>query len=744
MQIRQILFIELLGGIGDLVIALPAIHALARTHPAARLTVLTFAPAAELLQTDPLVQQIVIAPNGQARQAVAQILQSDQFDLIVSDTNYDQIADLITNHQRQTAHSPVAITNLWRSPPDDQRVGDRFLRILCSEGVITQDYADAQAQLHLTASEYREAQQALGAAYRPLVVFCPDAGMAIKRWPLANFVALGNALLQQYEATILILVGSEPGAAEGLATELRANNISEKSGEAVRVWPRSSLRQVAAVIAQADLIIAADTGLAQIAAALNVPTITLFGPSWHARYGQLPPHINLQGFSACPERKISNFTEQRCWYSGHCPYEWRTCLEDIMPDQVMKAARPLLEQQLISSASSSTESSTESSTKSLTEPDLSFQFVNHSAWQAVRNLLVMRLDNIGDVIMTSPALYALRQALPTAKLTLMASPGGALTAPLLPWVDAVLPWRVLWQDLGRLAFDPEREWELIHTLQRHQFDAVIIFTSFSQSPHPAALVAALAGIPLRLGESKEQDSWLTHAVTAAPDAIHQVDRNLRLIASVGFEIPDRRLKLSIPHQATQTARQLVQSLDSSPLEAISSSAQFPPYLLLNPWTSCQSRNYETERFALAARELSRQTGWPVVVTGVEKDRPQVPSLLTQLGSSGLDLVGATSLAELAALIAQARLVLTNNTSTMHIADATNTPSVILFAGTELESQWKPRYSLNRVLRYSTVCSPCYQFQCPYQLQCLDIPPETVITAGLELLQPVDLEYMSLS
>ncbi|QYO62524.1 glycosyltransferase family 9 protein [Leptolyngbya sp. 7M] len=186
------------------------------------------------------------------------------------------------------------------------------------------------------------------------------------------------------------------------------------------------------------------------------------------------------------------------------------------------------------------------------------------------------------------------------------------------------------------------------------------------------------------------------------------------------------------------------AVDSSPLEEIASSAQFPPYLLLNPWTSCQSRNYDIERFALAARELSRQTGWPVVVTGVEKDRLQVPSLLARLGNDALDLVGATSLAELVALVAHARIVLTNNTSTMHIADATGTPSVILFAGTELESQWKPRYSPNRVLRRSTVCSPCYQFQCLYQLQCLDIPPETVITAGLELLQPVDLQYMSLS
>ncbi|MEO0407061.1 MAG: hypothetical protein AAF289_06900 [Cyanobacteria bacterium P01_A01_bin.135] len=77
---------------------------------------------------------------------------------------------------------------------------------------------------------------------------------------------------------------------------------------------------------------------------------------------------------------------------------------------------------------------------------------------AIRRLLVMRLDNIGDVIMTAPTLRSLRQALPEAHITLLASPAGAKTAPLLSWGDEVIPWRALWQDLGKLPFDPDREW----------------------------------------------------------------------------------------------------------------------------------------------------------------------------------------------------------------------------------------------------------------------------------------------
>lgn len=349
-------------------------------------------------------------------------------------------------------------------------------------------------------------------------------------------------------------------------------------------------------------------------------------------------------------------------------------------------------------------------------------------WAKARNILVMRLDNIGDVIMTSPALRAIKENLPECRLTLLASPGGIQAASLLPWVDEVLAWQVLWQDLGKLDFDPAREWELVKTLRARHFDAAIIFTSFSQSPHPAGFLCYLAGIPLRLGESKELGSGvLTTEVVAAPDEIHQVERNLRLIEAIGLLVSDRSLAIGIPATARLEA---IAQLQQHGLNANA------PYFLLNPWTSCQSRNYSQDRFAAAARCLTIQTGWPVVVIGVAKDRVRSGSLLEALAPYAIDLIGSTTLPQLAALIANAQLILTNNTSTMHLADAIRTPSVVTFAGTEYESQWQPRHSLSRLLRRPTLCSPCYAFTCPYQLECLDIPPEEVIAAALELLNPI--------
>jgi hypothetical protein len=72
----------------------------------------------------------------------------------------------------------------------------------------------------------------------------------------------------------------------------------------------------------------------------------LFGPAWHGRYGQSPPHVNLQGYPECPQRIISDFTQQPCWYSGTCTLEdrpWRTCLEDISVEDATATAATFLD-----------------------------------------------------------------------------------------------------------------------------------------------------------------------------------------------------------------------------------------------------------------------------------------------------------------------------------------------------------------------------------------------------------------
>ncbi len=345
-------------------------------------------------------------------------------------------------------------------------------------------------------------------------------------------------------------------------------------------------------------------------------------------------------------------------------------------------------------------------------------------WRDAHRILAVRLDNLGDVIMTGPALRAIKEALPRAHLTLMVSRGARPAVELLPVVDGVLPWRSLWQDMGDLPFDPDREFGLIQTLHALRFDAAIIFTSFSQSPYVAAYVCYLAGIPLRLGEPKDfAGSVLSDVPTTltAPEA-HQVERNLHLVEAAGFYCSDRSLSVHIPAPAQARALELLAQHGLPPGAS---------YVLLCPWAGCQARTYP--RFGVAARRLHQMTGLPIVVAGGLANGGAAAQLLETSGPGAIDLVGQTTVAELAALVAGARLVLTNNTAAMHLADATRTPQVVLFAGTDLETQWAPRDGPARLLQKPTDCRPCYLRTCPRDHACMSVDPDEVAVAGVDLL-----------
>ncbi len=342
-------------------------------------------------------------------------------------------------------------------------------------------------------------------------------------------------------------------------------------------------------------------------------------------------------------------------------------------------------------------------------------------WLEARNILAVRMDNMGDVVMLGPALRAIRETSTESRLTLLASPAGAQAAPLLPWVDDVIPWAALWQEIGDSAPPPSQEQELIGCLASGRFDAAIVFTSFSQTPHVPAYVCYLAGIPLRAGESKEFGGLaLTDWARGAPDETHQVERNLRLVEFLGFRARDRYLAVAVGEAAREGLPGLLRSAGLDPAR---------PYVLLHPGASARARRFPPEQFGEVARELVR-LGWQVLVTGVEREAPLVQRVAaTACGS----LVGRTTLEEYAALVERASLVICNNTLPMHLSDAVRTPAVVLFAGTELEEQWRPRATRAVLLRRETPCSPCYLFECPLGHQCLDIGPDEVAGAAMRLL-----------
>lgn len=347
-----------------------------------------------------------------------------------------------------------------------------------------------------------------------------------------------------------------------------------------------------------------------------------------------------------------------------------------------------------------------------------------TGWLSARNILVVRLDNIGDVVMLGPALRAMKEALPQARITLLGTKAGMHAVPLLPWVDDAIEWRPIWQDVGgTMPLDPEREHDLIGLMKARRFDAAIVFTSFSQTPHAPGYACYLAGIPLRAGESKEfGGSVLTTELRGAEDGMHQVERNLRLVEALGFPVADRRLQVSVADDDCVAARQM--------LTAAGVDTGWP-VVLLHPGASAVARRFPAGGYAEVARLLLRQ-GRQVIVTGTEREAALVDEVVG--GAPGaVPMPRDASLGQFAAMVGMASVVVCGNTLPLHLADALGTPVVALYSGTDLESQWQPRFVEHTLLRRDTPCHPCYLFECPIGQPCLDIPAGEIVDAVTSLL-----------
>ena len=334
---RRILVIDLLGGLGDLLLVLPAIRALAHRHRSAMLHVLTHAPGASLLISDPDVTGVTAVEPAHEPVAVAETLDHWRPDLVVSTTRYGGIPDIIA------ARDVRAVTDLWRSPPVQDRIDERYLRILRDEGLVDSRVATPggdtrdvhRTGIHLTADELDQGERTAAAALTGRsgapVVLLTTAGMAVKEWPTGHWDALAGQLTHE---RIPVLVCAEhrvrlpPGAT---------------------LIPPTGLRGLAAIFRaigrRGGVAVGADTGPLRLAVAAGVRAVGLFGPTVRDRYG-LPPGlgVNLQGLPGCPHRRPLAITEQSCWWTADCPLspEGPACMADIPVPAVRAAVVDLL------------------------------------------------------------------------------------------------------------------------------------------------------------------------------------------------------------------------------------------------------------------------------------------------------------------------------------------------------------------------------------------------------------------
>lgn len=318
------------------------------------------------------------------------------------------------------------------------------------------------------------------------------------------------------------------------------------------------------------------------------------------------------------------------------------------------------------------------------------------------HVLVARLDNMGDVLLSGPAVRAV--AARASKVTFLAGPRGVAAARLLPGVDEVMVFSAGWIDADRRPVDRASTMALADDLAARRVDQAVILTSFHQSPLPLALLARLAGIPVTAATSVDYPGSLLDVRHLPDEDVHEVERSLSLVATLGYRLPTGdpgRLAVTLPEAP-------------SPPAVTASS-----YVVVHPGATVPARTWAPERHAQLVTALATR-GHQVVVTGASDEK----ALTAQVATTPLkgqdpgrpaptDLGGSTSLVGLAQVLAGAQVMVAGNTGPAHLAAAVGTPVVSLFAPTVPASRWRPWGVPHQVLGDQEVaCAGCRARVCP--------------------------------
>jgi ADP-heptose:LPS heptosyltransferase len=263
------------------------------------------------------------------------------------------------------------------------------------------------------------------------------------------------------------------------------------------------------------------------------------------------------------------------------------------------------------------------------------------------HVLVARLDNDGDVLLCGPAVRAV--AAGSDRVTMLCGPRGRRAAELLPGVDALLVHRAAWIDLEGAPTDRAAMLAFVDELAALEVDEAIVFVSFHQSALPLALLLRMAGVPRISAISEDFPGALLDLRHRDPGDVHEVQRALSLVRAAGFELPPGDAgRLEVRHD------------DALP-EAVA--ALGAPYVVVHPGASVQARSWSPARHRALVDALAAG-GRRVVVTGAPSER-ELCAFVARSGdaprSEVLDLGGATSLGELAEVVAAAACVVVGNT-----------------------------------------------------------------------------------
>ena len=309
----------------------------------------------------------------------------------------------------------------------------------------------------------------------------------------------------------------------------------------------------------------------------------------------------------------------------------------------------------------------------------------------MRNVLIIKLRYIGDVLLATPTVRAIKAAGPDVRVTMMVNRGTEDVLSGNQDVDEIV---VL--DKGSLA----AQWRLIAKLRRRRFDTVIDLTDGDRS----AFLSWISGAPVRIGfndDHRWRGRCYTQVVQSVPGMGHRIDRDLEALKPMNIQAGSKGLQLRLTPEEVDSADQLLDQLGVQRSQSI---------VILQPGARYWFKAWPPDRFAELADQLVSQYGCQVLIGGSSQDIDLAQQIRQMTKSRPIIMAGRTTIKQFAAIAQKSVLFVGNDSGAMHISSAVGTPVVALFGPSNLR-EWGPRGGPVEVLCKGFDCRSCYHTTC---------------------------------
>jgi len=318
---------------------------------------------------------------------------------------------------------------------------------------------------------------------------------------------------------------------------------------------------------------------------------------------------------------------------------------------------------------------------------------NHS--KPIKSVLLIRLDHLGDVLLTTPAIKSLKKQFPHARLTMIVKGWSYEAIRNSPHIDKIIIFNPFWSissEEGTKTEGVGGMYQLVHTLRRERFDLAIDFKGDFRN----ILIAYLSGAKRRISYAIRGGEFLLTDVVRYESKIHEIDKSLKLLTPLGISSEDSNMEMYVSNGDMATVEPIFAQ------KGIDSNRRT---IAFHYGAGSQYKCWDVEKFITLAEELTKDSLSNVLIFAghYERKTPRV----VENSARGIFVMPDLSLCQMAAAFKKCDLLVCNDSGPMHVGVAVGTPTVAIF-GPTFPNRFGPKdLKRNRVVRLQLPCRPCW-------------------------------------